>query len=117
MGPGCVVAPVCAAFPPIDYFRIDPALRVEGTLQAWAEPFVPLRLPLIFNLRRDPYERSQLTSNTYYDWLIDRAYLLVPAQDYVAQFLTTFKEYPPRQKAASFSLEEVMETLSSPGAR
>ena len=91
--------------------------RVEGTLQAWAEPFVPLRLPLIFNLRRDPYERSQLTSNTYYDWLIDRAYLLVPAQDYVAQFLTTFKEYPPRQKAASFSLEEVMETLSSPGAR
>jgi arylsulfatase len=57
--------------------------RVEATLQAWAEPFVPLRVPLIFNLRRDPYERSQKTSNTYYDWLIDRAYLLVPAQAYV----------------------------------
>jgi arylsulfatase len=56
---------------------------VEATLQAWAEPFVPLRVPLIFNLRRDPYERSQKTSNTYYDWLIDRAYLLVPAQAYV----------------------------------
>ena len=85
--------------------------RVEATLQAWAEPFVPLRVPLIFNLRRDPYERSQVTSNTYYDWLIDRAYLLVPAQTYVAQFLGTFKDYPPRQKAASFSLDQVMEQM------
>jgi arylsulfatase len=88
--------------------------RVEATLQAWAEPFVPLRVPLIFNLRRDPYERSQITSNTYYDWLIDRVYLLVPAQDYVAQFLATFKDYPPRQKAASFSLDQVMEKLQAP---
>ncbi len=90
--------------------------RVEATLQAWAEPFVPLRVPLIFNLRRDPYERSQLTSNTYYDWLIDRAYLLVPAQAYVGQFLQTFKEYPPRQKAASFSLDQVMEKLTPAGS-
>jgi arylsulfatase len=89
--------------------------RVEATLQAWAEPFVPLRVPLIFNLRRDPYERSQLTSNTYYDWLIDRAYLLVPAQAYVGEFLATFREYPPRQKAASFSLDQVMEKLQSAG--
>ena len=89
--------------------------RVEATLQAWAEPFVPLRVPLIFNLRRDPYERAQKTSNTYYDWLIDRAYLLVPAQQYVGQFLQTFKEYPPRQKAASFSLDQVMEALESAG--
>jgi arylsulfatase len=87
--------------------------RVEATLQAWAEPFTPLRVPLIFNLRRDPYERSQITSNTYYDWLIDRVYLLVPAQAYVGEFLKTFVEYPPRQKAASFSLEAVMEQLSS----
>ncbi len=86
--------------------------RVEATLQAWMEPFVPLRVPLIFNLRRDPYERAQITSNTYYDWLIDRVYLLVPAQAYVAQFLETFKEFPPRQKAASFSLDQVMEQLS-----
>ena len=85
--------------------------RVEATLQAWAEPFVPLRVPLIFNLRRDPYERSQITSNTYYDWLIDRAYLLVPAQAYVGRFLATFQEFPPRQKAASFSLDQVMEKL------
>jgi|TARA_R100000005_G_scaffold85934_1_gene54604 arylsulfatase len=88
--------------------------RVAQTLQAWQEPFVELRLPYIFNLRRDPYERAQITSNTYYDWMIDRAYLLVPAQDYVAQFLATFKEYPPRQKAASFSLDQVMEKLTTP---
>ena len=88
--------------------------RVEGTFQVWSEPFIPLRVPLIFNLRRDPYERAQITSNTYYDWLLDRAYLLIPAQDYVGQFLMTFREFPPRQKAPSFSLDAVMEKLSSP---
>ncbi|MEM1316100.1 MAG: sulfatase-like hydrolase/transferase, partial [Pseudomonadota bacterium] len=82
-----------------------------ATLRAWIEPFTPLRVPLIFNLRRDPYERSYRTSNTYYDWLIDRAYLLVPAQTYVAGFLATFQDFPPRQKAASFSLDQVMEKL------
>ena len=88
--------------------------RVEGTLKIWAEPFVPLRVPLVFNLRRDPFERAQKTSNTYYDWLIDRVYLLVPAQAYVGKFLETFREYPPRQEAASFSLDQVMEKLSLP---
>jgi len=86
--------------------------RVEGTLRAWAEPFVPLRVPLIFNLRRDPYERAQKTSNTYYDWLLDHAFMLVPAQAYVGQFLATFRDYPPRQKAASFSLDQVMEMMT-----
>ena len=85
-----------------------------ATLRAWIEPWTPLRVPLITNLRRDPYERAEITSNTYYDWLLDRAYLLVPAQAYVGQFLATFKEYPPRQKAASFSLDQVMEKLSTP---
>lgn len=88
--------------------------RATGTLRLWAEPFTELRIPLIFNLRRDPYERAQITSNTYYDWLLDRAYLLVPAQDYVGEFLSTFIEYPPRQKAASFSLDQVMEKLTQP---
>ncbi len=91
--------------------------RVEGTLQAWAEPFIALRVPLVFNLRRDPYERANKTSNTYYDWLLDRAYLMVPAQAYVGKFLSTFQQYPPRQKAASFSLDQVMKKLSSPGER
>jgi arylsulfatase len=89
--------------------------RAEATFQAWMEPFVPLRVPLILNLRRDPYERGPITSNTYYDWLLDRAYLLVPAQTYVGNFLTTFQEFPPRQKAASFSLDQVMEKLTPSG--
>ena len=88
--------------------------KAEGTFRVWMEPFVPLRVPLILNLRRDPYERAPITSNTYYDWMLDRAYLLVPAQEYVGGFLSTFKEYPPRQKAATFALDEVTEKLSTP---
>jgi arylsulfatase len=88
--------------------------RMQGTLGVWANPFTPLRLPMIYNLRRDPYEFATITSNTYYDWLLDHAFLLVPAQAYVGQFLGTFKEFPPRMKAASFSLDKVMEKLSSP---
>lgn len=90
--------------------------RATGTLKLWANPFTPLRVPLIFNLRRDPYERAQLTSNTYYDWLLDHAFMLVPAQEYVGKFLATFQEYPPRQEAASFSLEKVMEQLQKSGS-
>jgi len=89
--------------------------RAQGTLQVWAEPFTPLRVPKIFNLRTDPLERADITSNTYYDWLIDHAYLLVPAQVYVGHFLTTFKDYPPRQKAASFNLDSVMQELQKDG--
>jgi arylsulfatase len=89
--------------------------KSSGTFRVWMEPFVPLRVPLIFNLRRDPYERATITSNTYFDWLLDRAYLLVPAQTYVAEFLQTFKEFPPRQKAASFSLDQVMQKMLTPG--
>jgi hypothetical protein len=88
--------------------------KAEGTLRVWMESFVPLRIPLIFNLRRDPYERAEKTSNTYYDWLLDRAFLLVPAQAYVGKFLKTFQEYPPRMKAASFSLDQVMEQMLEP---
>jgi len=89
--------------------------KTPGTFRVWMDPFIPLRVPLIFNLRRDPYERAEVTSNTYYDWLLDRAYLLVPAQAYAGKFLETFKEFPPRQKAASFSLDQVMEKLTPPG--
>ena len=94
-----------------DWKMIFMEQKTTGTLRVWMEPFVPLRIPLIFNLRRDPYERASTTSNTYYDWLLDRAYLLVPAQAYVGQFLGTFKDFPPRQKAASFSLDQVLEQL------
>ena len=86
--------------------------RVPGTLRVWAEPFVALRLPKVFNLRTDPYERADITSNTYYDWTLQRGYIVVPAQGYVAKFLETFKEYPQRQKAASFNLDEVMRQMT-----
>jgi arylsulfatase A-like enzyme len=85
--------------------------RARGTLQIWAEPFVTLRVPKIFNLRTDPYERADITSNTYYDWLLDHVFLLVPAQAGVAEFLATFKEFPPRQKAASFGVDQVIEKM------
>jgi arylsulfatase len=85
--------------------------RAQGTLQVWAEPFVRLRVPKFFNLRTDPYERADITSNTYYDWLLDHAFLAVPAQQIVGGFLATFKEFPPRQKAASFTVDQVMDKL------
>ena len=70
-----------------------------------------LRLPHIFNLRTDPLERATITSNTYWDWVFDHAYLMVPAQQIVGRFLATFKEFPPRQKAASFTVDQILEKL------
>ena len=91
--------------------------RAPGTALVWANPFTNLRVPKMFNLRTDPYERADITSNTYYDWLLDHAFLVVPAQDYVGQFLATFKNYPSRQKAASFNLDEVMRNLTESQAK
>ncbi len=85
--------------------------RAVGTLQIWAEPFISLRVPKIFNLRTDPYERADMTSNTYYDWILDRAFILVPSQAVVGEFLETFQEFPPRQRAASFTVDQVMEKM------
>jgi arylsulfatase len=85
--------------------------KARTTLRAWIEPFTPLRVPLLFNLRRDPYERAYFTSNTYYDWLIDRVFLLFGAQAAATEFLQTFQEFPPRQKAASFTIDQVMEQM------
>jgi arylsulfatase len=90
--------------------------RATGTLRVWTEPFTELRLPLMFNLRTDPYERAQITSNTYYDWCLDHAFSLVPAQAAVGKFLETFKEYPPSQKPASFSIDQVMQKLQDGAA-
>ncbi len=85
--------------------------RVQGTVLIWAEPFVFLRVPKIFNLRTDPFERADITSNTYWDWMIDRVYLTYAAQFLVRQFLETFQEFPPRMKPASFSIDQVMEKM------
>jgi arylsulfatase A-like enzyme len=89
--------------------------RAKGTLQVWAEPFTPLRVPLILNLRTDPFEYAPITSNTYYDWLLDHAYLLIPSQAYVGKFISSFKDFPPRQKAASFSMDEVLKKMQEGG--
>ena len=87
--------------------------RATGTLQIWAEPFTELRVPKIFNLRTDPFERADITSNTYYDWLLRRAWILVPAQAYVAEMLQTLIEFPPRQEPAAFNIGQVMEKLQA----
>jgi arylsulfatase A-like enzyme len=87
--------------------------RCEGTLRIWAEPFVPLRVPKLFNLRTDPYERADITSNTYWDWFLNKAYMVMAAQAIVSQFLNTFKEFPPRQKAASFTIDQALEAMAS----
>ena len=85
--------------------------RATG-LDVWQDPFVPLRFPKLFNLRSDPFEIADHESIDYGRWRIDRAFLLVPAQQYVAQFLATFKEFPPSQQVGSFSLDAVMKSLS-----
>ena len=85
--------------------------RATGTLQIWQEPFVPLRFPKLFNLRTDPLEKADITSNTYWDWILDHVYLFLPAQKIVGDFLGTFVEFPPRQKAASFTIDQVLEKL------
>jgi arylsulfatase A-like enzyme len=86
--------------------------RATGTLRIWAEPFTPLRVPKLFNLRSDPYERADVTSNTYYDWLMtDGAGVFIAAPAVVAKFLDSFKEYPPSQRPSSFSIDQMVENL------
>ncbi len=85
--------------------------RAPGTLATWTEPFTRLRGGKMFDLRADPYERADITSNTYYDWTIDHLFLVVPSQVYIVKFIETFKEFPPRQKPASFGIDQALETL------
>jgi len=87
--------------------------RAQGTLQVWAEPFTELRVPKIFNLRTDPFERADITSNTYWDWLLDHAFLVVPAQAFVVQMVSTFAEFPPTQKPASFGISKALEKMQA----
>ncbi|MCF6308320.1 MAG: arylsulfatase [Flavobacteriaceae bacterium] len=83
-----------------------------GTMLTWSTPMETMRVPWIYNLRRDPYEMATLTSNTYWDWYLDHVFLLLPATEYVGKFIGTFKEYPPRMKAASFNLGDTMKVLT-----
>ena len=83
-------------------------------LDVWKRDFTNLRGPNVYNLRSDPFERGP-ESFEYGKWVVDRSYLLVPAQAVVGQWLSSFKEFPIRQKPASFNLDSVMEQLSAPG--
>ena len=89
--------------------------RAQG-FGCWNEPFVHLRMPKLFNLRRDPFERADVSSNTYYDWFLTRAYAIYAMQDVVAQQLENFVKYPPRQEAASFNLDAVLVKLQESGS-
>jgi arylsulfatase A-like enzyme len=88
--------------------------KTPGTLDIWGEPLTCRRLPLLYNLRMDPYERADITSNTYNDWLLRHGFLMVGAQAVVAEFIGTFKEFPPRQRPQSFSIDQIMEQLVKP---
>ncbi len=79
----------------------------------WREPFTELRVPLLFNLRRDPFEKAQHNSNTYNDWFLDRPFIIVPIQALAARFLQTMQEYPPSQSPGSFNLSKIEEQLRS----
>ncbi len=85
--------------------------RVPGTLRVWAEPFTPLRLPKLFDLQADPYERADITSNTYYDWFLSQPFIIYVAQEETAKFLATFKDYPPSQRSATFTIDQLTEKL------
>lgn len=85
--------------------------RAPGTLKVWYEPFTKLRLPKLFDLRADPYERADVTSNTYYDWLLSQGYVIIAALTVVGPFLASFKEYPPSQRAQSFRIDQIIERM------
>jgi arylsulfatase len=85
--------------------------RAEGTFAVWSEPFVKTRMPILFNLRTDPFERAPVTSNTYWDWMLDRTFLRDYSTRIIRDFLNTFKEYPQRQRPASFTIDQMLESL------
>ena len=87
--------------------------RCKGTLQVWAEPFTRLRLPKIYNLRTDPYEFADVTSNSYYEWFLYHGYYILGAQAIAGKFAATFKDFPPVQKPNSFTIDDALKMLSS----
>jgi len=100
-----------------DQWKVVFAEQRGHGFDVWQEPFVPLRLPKLFNLRSDPFETADHEGMDYERWRIEHVFVLVPAQSYVAKFLGTFKEFPPRQKPGSFSIDQVMDALQAAGAQ
>ncbi len=87
----------------------------ENGFMVWSEPFVPLRIPKLFNLRTDPFERADHMANNYETWWIRRVFTLVPAQTFVKEYIDTFKEFPPRQKPAKFNVDDALQALTNAG--
>ena len=96
-------------------YKFNLMIQRAERMMAWAEPLVKLRVPLIYNLRRDPFERADFNSNTYWDWMVDHAPQLYLMQGLVAEQIENFVKFPPRQKPASFNLDAVMAMVSSHG--
>ena len=94
-------------------WKFNLALQRANKLEVWAEPFVKLRLPHIMNLRRDPFERADFNSNTYFDWMFDHIPQMYLMQEVVAQQIEDFVKFPPRQKPASFNLDAVLAQVAS----
>ena len=86
--------------------------RAPGTLRIWAEPFTPLRVPKVFNLRTDPYERADVTSNTYYDWCLHNLFFIFAAQTVAAKFVETFKDFPQAQHPGTFTIDAAMAKMT-----
>jgi arylsulfatase len=86
--------------------------RCKGTMQVWGEPFTRLRMPKLYNLRTDPYEFADITSNSYYDWFIHRAYMIYAAQTVASKFAETFKDFPPIQHPGSFTIDDAIKMMS-----
>jgi arylsulfatase len=94
-----------------DYKLTFETQESKGTMNLWQNPFTKLRVPFIHHLRRDPFERADFNSNTYFDWMVDHVPYLYAAQAIVAKQIGNFVKFPPRQKAASFNLDSVMASL------
>jgi arylsulfatase len=92
-----------------DWKMLFSVQRAHG-IEVWQEPYVTLRLPMLFNLRMDPFERAE-ESEDYARWRADNMWAFVPAQVIVAQFLQTFKDFPPRAKPGSFSLDQALQKM------
>ena len=97
-------------------YKFNLALQRAESTQAWAEPFVKLRMPHIMNLRLDPFERADFNSNVYFDWMINHVPQLYLMQAVIAGQIADFVKFPPRQKPASFNLDAVLEQVSKPHA-
>jgi arylsulfatase len=94
-----------------DYKYVFSEQRKEGTMGVWAEPFTTLRLQKIFNVMQDPFERADITSNTFWDWQMDHVPAMYGVMDEIFQFVATFKDFPPRSFPPSFNPANIMESM------